>query len=465
MPIPRRSLTLIAPGQGELFAGIPKDELFRYGQSQDGRTPPSLRLSPAQMALPFEERPDLSRHVTSAINKKTPFHRWYNFPHSFSHELVRSLLTEWGVRSGDTVLDPFCGAGTTLLAAKTMGISAVGIDRLPLAVFSTNAKLAEVDVPRFRDQWRQLRAAPFSSERALPQGMPYLRKAFTASVLLQLSAWKRRIANVPDAFARNFFLLALLSVSAQVSQFSKDGAFLRRVTRRDRRPVEELLDNRVDAMLHDAAEHPAEGGQGAAGEWRAWEGDARALPIPDSTIAGTITSPPYLNKHDYTRVFRPELEFAFAESAEEVRRLRKTFLRSHVETLPLFHDAAYEPPPLLERLLAHVRRTPATTNRVLSVLRGYFEDMHLVLRELHRVSRDGARAALVIGSACYDGVLFPVDVLLAEVGMRVGWRLERIMVARHRNNSPQQMGRFGRQAAREGLVVLQKSAVPTGAAS
>ena len=42
---------------------------------------------------------------------------------------------------GDTVLDPFCGAGTTLVAAQRLGRGWIGIDESPLAIALTQDRL------------------------------------------------------------------------------------------------------------------------------------------------------------------------------------------------------------------------------------------------------------------------------------------------------------------------------------
>lgn len=42
---------------------------------------------------------------------------------------------------GDTVLDPFCGAGTTLVAAQRLGRGWIGIDESPLAIALTQGRL------------------------------------------------------------------------------------------------------------------------------------------------------------------------------------------------------------------------------------------------------------------------------------------------------------------------------------
>lgn len=50
--------------------------------------------------------------------------------------LIKSLS-----HAGDTVLDPFCGSGTTVLEALKLGRNAIGIDLNPIATFITSAKV------------------------------------------------------------------------------------------------------------------------------------------------------------------------------------------------------------------------------------------------------------------------------------------------------------------------------------
>ena len=47
---------------------------------------------------------------------------------------------------GDTILDPFCGSGTTLVQANELGINAIGIDVSEFNSFISNLKLSEVDL-------------------------------------------------------------------------------------------------------------------------------------------------------------------------------------------------------------------------------------------------------------------------------------------------------------------------------
>ena len=85
-----------------------------------------------------------------------PIHRWYVFPHSFTSDLVHALINEWGLSINDRILDPFAGAGTTILAAKEKGIPATGYDLSPLAVFVTRAKIANYRFKSLESIWTNL---------------------------------------------------------------------------------------------------------------------------------------------------------------------------------------------------------------------------------------------------------------------------------------------------------------------
>ena len=49
-------------------------------------------------------------------------------PHELDWKLTRAMINLAGLHEGETVCDPFCGTGTTLLEAESMGIHAIGVD-------------------------------------------------------------------------------------------------------------------------------------------------------------------------------------------------------------------------------------------------------------------------------------------------------------------------------------------------
>ncbi|NNL58638.1 MAG: methyltransferase domain-containing protein, partial [Nitrosopumilus sp.] len=63
------------------------------------------------------------RSKNDHIPKKIKTH-----PHELDRKMTRLMLNLVGLKEGETVCDPFCGTGTTLLEAESMGIHGIGLD-------------------------------------------------------------------------------------------------------------------------------------------------------------------------------------------------------------------------------------------------------------------------------------------------------------------------------------------------
>lgn len=96
-------------------------------------------------ALPegFEYRLDLAQYATPRELRITPRHKWFVFPHSYSWRLVNEILHSWRLEPGSILLDPFVGAGTTLVVAKDHRFGGIGYDISPFAVLATNVKVRD----------------------------------------------------------------------------------------------------------------------------------------------------------------------------------------------------------------------------------------------------------------------------------------------------------------------------------
>lgn len=73
--------------------------------------------------------------ATGVLNGICPY--FTMFPLRFPHGILARHA-----RSGERVLDPFCGRGTTNFAARMLGLESLGVDSNPVAAAITAAKLA-----------------------------------------------------------------------------------------------------------------------------------------------------------------------------------------------------------------------------------------------------------------------------------------------------------------------------------
>lgn len=129
------------------------------------------------------------------INAICPYFTMYplNFP--------LSVLEEYAV--GDSlVVDPFCGRGTTSLAARLRGLPTVGVDTNPLAVVVTQAKLSDVTAAELRTAFEELIRRLDSSEEyrvakeqvdVLIAKHEFWRLAFSVKTLTKLMHMRRML--------------------------------------------------------------------------------------------------------------------------------------------------------------------------------------------------------------------------------------------------------------------------------
>jgi hypothetical protein len=93
---------------------------------------------------------ELRSAATPQLLKKHPIHRWFYFPHSYSPELVEAILKQWHLPKGANLIDPFVGAGTTLLVAKKRKYNTIGFDLSPVSILVSNAKAGNYDPNEIR---------------------------------------------------------------------------------------------------------------------------------------------------------------------------------------------------------------------------------------------------------------------------------------------------------------------------
>lgn len=414
------------------------------------------------VAYVMEERPEWRTWVTPRPLEDKPVHRWYVFPHSFTSELVKGLAQEWELGQDDSILDPFVGAGTTVLSAKEMGISATGYDLSPLAVLAAKVKTTDYQVEALREAWQVLEgtvAEHLRYQRCGDPSKPYaelVRRALPGGLLEAFDAILNHICLLPASEEeKDFFRLAVLGLVPRYSRARASGGWLKWVDETEGvSTIPGALEQRVELMLEDVEKATKMRPDSDHAACRVERADARCLPDPDGTFSAVITSPPYPNRHDYTRVFGVELMLAFLDW-EGTRQLRYQSFHSHPEARPVRpRTTGYSAPEELALLLGKIRHARSDP-RVLAMLDGYFRDVFLCLRELARVCRPGARIAFVVGNAQYYGEPVPVDQLVAGIGEQAGLLCERILVVRYRGNSAQQMGRYGRNPSRESVVVFR----------
>ena len=413
------------------------------------------------------ERTDLRRSVTFQINKALPIHRWYSFSQGFSEPLVLNLFDELALRASMTVLDPFAGAGTTLLTCKRANLGSIGVEISPFLSWVTKLKVNPWKVERIRSLLQMAETTnPLPGDAEGLMFLSYLTKAYAPKILAQLVGMNRWIDELDVTTHDKAFLhLGLVSILEEVSQIRKHGSHYRYMLKTENAGLQRLNTQMIspdqDVMLQYRqrlrqmlADVESSGLLGHDPRCQVICGDARNIPIASSSIDGVITSPPYLNRNVYLAQQKAEMSFLhMVESYEGYRSLVRRTFRSHVEADFDLHPSSKFPE--VRKILDAISLTENNNPKIPHMIAGYFEDMDAVLSELSRVMKPGAMAAFVVGNSRWGGVVVPVDHILLMIAERHNFEPIKILVTREKGNSPQQMRKYGRIPVRESVVLFR----------
>ena len=406
----------------------------------------------------MQELPQWSRLVSYAGNKHVPLLRLYRFKEAFSFALIRELIKRLRITSEDLLLDPFCGMGTTLFAGMTQGIPSVGLDRLPVAAFiaETLPKFFRIPSGALQEAFHRLSTKVYTLEPApIADDVPVIKIAFEPRTLLKLRQWKTTL-HLLEPPLRETFQLLLMSILESCSFMSNDGQFLRWKRNKQPMPPEVALARKVAEAERDLLHTRqlfGEPKQDAIPQ--VLLGDAREISKFSfkRSPSAVITSPPYPNRYDYTRSYSLELCFFFVRNFEELKSVRFSLLRSHIESKADEHD---QPPhPAVAEVLQALQGKPLNNPRIPVMLLAYFVDMERVIRGLAEVCASGSSVAMVVDNVRFEGEMVPTDLILCDIAARYGFETEEIVVARYKGNSSQQMGRYGRLPVRESVLFWQ----------
>ena len=276
-------------------------------------------------------RRDWGDWVTPKLLSEEPIYRWFVFPHSFSGAIVEFFIDEWKLKPGNAILDPFVGAGTSMVAAASRGINGFGVDISPLAVLVSNVKVCDYD-DELPISWKRLQLSLTTVQPKVPYSdSAFSRRAFSEKSLSLLEQLRDLIRSIPILAHRNFFLLALVQILTGLSRAKRSGGWLRWQHRGgDAAGIIPRFVTQVELMLRDIRNAKR---SSARGKCEAKLADARTL-VTRQKFDALITSPPYPNRHDYSRIFNVELAFAFLDDAA-IKTLRtnpfdRTLRRRHL---------------------------------------------------------------------------------------------------------------------------------------
>jgi DNA modification methylase len=419
-------------------------------------------------------------------------HRFHPYCARFPSEIVEAALEQYS-KPGDSVFDPFCGSGTTLVASLVKKRKVVGIDIDPLAVIISDVKcmpLAPEQYATWRDQFAAQVVRDFGrlSQAWRPRPPPRPGAVWSFGTLkLPIPTWPElnhwfppqviaALSTIAEAAhqcrERHCERVALISLSAsiiakwpntlsyamdvdhtrphrRVQRFTLDRVLTTYLRRLDRSIacLSRLYDvYRESGTLQTALEAPPVVSRHDARE---------PLPaIPDESQALIVTSPPYFNAVDYPHAHRLSMcwmnGYAPAALASRQRYIglryagkfdAAAWLQAHPEVCRILPISLLDHASLARRLCA------------------FLADLEAVLVQAWRVLRPGGHALFVIANNVIKGERIRSHAVLAELAQKLGFvaiETTTRAIAGLRRRFPVGPFGFNGPMTHEHLVVLRK---------
>lgn len=394
---------------------------------------------------------ELKNETSFVDNMKLPIHRWFRFSAGYSAMWVETLLRSHdnsiGTRS--TVLDPFAGSGTTLLASSHHGSTAYGWESQPFIYRIARAKVgsARIDPCELKDAGEDILMTARRGTYEPPMNEhPLLQKCFYEDVLRDLRMLQHAIASkspIYDPKIHDLLWLALVAILRPAShvgtaqwQYIQPNKTKSKIVR----PFEGFT-----GLVRKICEDILTEQRHLSAEMHLALHDARiASTLDPESIDLVVTSPPYANNFDYADATRLEMTFlGQVKNWSDLRSIRDSLVHACSQHMTGYDSDAVLADPLLDPIrptlgriyedLAAIRLTRGGKKAYHAMIVGYFYDMAQVWKNLRRVVRDGGTAHFVVGDSAPYGVYVPVDTFLGELAISVGFKDYEFAELRRRN--------------------------------
>ncbi|HEX2094534.1 MAG TPA: DNA methyltransferase [Longimicrobiaceae bacterium] len=382
-----------------------------------------------------------------------PLHRFHSYCARFPSEIVESAIRQF-TAPGDSIYDPFCGSGTSLVAGLAHQRVVVGSDIDVLAGMLSEVKCSPASPERY-GAWRGAFAAElartFEHIRARwpPTGRRIPGRTWKVGALElelprfselnywfppQLTAFLAAIAAAAHRCGDpHLERVALVSLSASIIakwpntlSYAMDIDHTRPHRRVQRFTSQRVLatylsrlDRTIDCLsaLHQV--YRRTGGERTLPErWRVLcPHDARhpSDQVPAESQNLIVTSPPYFDAVDYPRAHRMAVCWMNGHAPAELAS-RRSYIGLH-QNAGLAASEWLGVHPEVKRLIPEALREGSRGRRIV----GFFADLESALAQMKRVLRPGGHAVVVIGDNTLGGHVLRSHQALVGLARRLGF--------------------------------------------
>ena len=336
-------------------------------------------------------------------------HNFHTYPAKFIPQIPRSTILQL-TKEGDTILDPFCGCGTTLVEAKLLNRNAIGVDLNPIAVLVSRAKtnkLMKEDINLISSLLNEIKkdiSNYYNNKNVrINYEIPEFNNRdhwFQKNVLHELGIIKAHILKIEKPELRDFLFTAMSSIIVTVSNQESDTRFA--AINKQIKPFrtffefkKKLDDMNVRILQFSEKAHDT--------DIKVFEGDTRNMFfLKDNSVDHIVTSPPYANTYDYYlyhkfRMYWLDYNVKKVQDNEIGSRNRHSSKKEDIDT--------------------------------------FEKELYLCLKEMSRVLKTNKYTVMVIGDSVIRGKLISANKLIKKLALKTNFEFIREISYNLKQNS------------------------------
>lgn len=407
----------------------------------------------------------LGEELNRLYAEDLPVHEWYRFVLSFPPHLVRKYIEVFDLADDATVLDPFCGTGTTLVECKKNGIASVGFEANPVVHFAASVKTSwnvnfEMLQPH-ADKIAETTLEALAQENI--SDVPFELQNNGNKTLRQLSEEREKLI-IKNSISP-LPLHKVLVLIEKINEFSCDqftpyerlalakelvftisnlkfGPEVGVGKKKDDSEVIGLWKRAVASIVKDLETVQSNKNVPSVVHLV----DSRKISnviAPEKKIDAVITSPPYPNEKDYSRTTRLEsVLLDFMREKGDLQKHKRALLRSNTRGIyksdndekwisqnNRVHQLAKE----IEAKRILLGKTSGFEKLYHRVVLLYFGGIARHLEDLKNYLKPGAKLAYVVGDqASYLQVMIRTGEIITEIAEQCGYEVTGIDLFRKR---------------------------------
>jgi len=226
-------------------------------------------------------------------------HKFHSYPARFIPQIPLTFIKLF-TKEGNTVLDPMCGCGTTLVEAFLNNRNSIGNDLNPLATLITKVKVTlipSVEFEYLKEKLRRMKRYLDLDYKRIDKRIESLpnrkiSKIFNRVVISKLEVIRETLLEIKEEGGHDdIFDLGRVALSSTIWSLVENGGGL---------DVDDLFLKKVNSMekelkkMSKIVKNPP--------NVKIITGDARKLKVESNSVDLIVTSPPYVNALDYYRI-------------------------------------------------------------------------------------------------------------------------------------------------------------------